>query len=91
MFGYLFVFSGTGIVERKKLEAMELELDLEIEKLQTENKRLEEKEKLLRDDSYALEKEARKYYFLSEDAHVIKFQEPKSSGKSCNGCLNPKE
>ncbi len=76
---YLVFLSDSGFVERASWEAEERALDSVLERLTIENLALEEKERMLKNDSYALEKEAKKYYFLSENAQVLKFQEPKST------------
>ncbi|BDA78882.1 hypothetical protein LPTSP3_g18120 [Leptospira kobayashii] len=74
---YCLVLSSSGMAERKALEKEFTKVAEEVERLAIENQVLEEKEKRLQNDSYALEKEARKYYLLSENAHVIKFEETK--------------
>ncbi len=75
---YCLVLSTSGIAERQILEKEYLRISEEVERLSIENQVLEEKEKRLQNDEYALEQEARKYYLLSENAHVLKFEESKS-------------
>lgn len=72
---YLGLLSESGIAERMRLEKELQNLDAEVERLVVENQGLEEKERRLKNDAYALEQEARKYYLLSETAHVLKFEE----------------
>ncbi|MDF3820130.1 septum formation initiator family protein [Leptospira sp. 96542] len=73
---YVFVLSGAGLAERMKLNKELDRVTGEVERLILENQGLEEKERRLKNDSYALEKEARKYYLLSENAYVLKFEDP---------------
>ncbi|MDZ4726752.1 MAG: septum formation initiator family protein [Leptospira sp.] len=75
---YCVVLSTSGLAERRLLELKFQQISEEVERLSVENLVLEEREKLLQNDAYALEKEARKYYLLSENAHVIKFVDEKS-------------
>ncbi|MCW7490078.1 FtsB family cell division protein [Leptospira meyeri] len=72
---YLGLLSESGIAERMRLEKELQNLNAEVERLVVENQGLEEKERRLKNDAYALEQEARKYYLLSETAHVLKFEE----------------
>ncbi|EMY60957.1 FtsB family cell division protein [Leptospira terpstrae] len=72
---YLGLLSESGIAERMRLEKELQSLNAEVERLVVENQGLEEKERRLKNDAYALEQEARKYYLLSETAHVLKFEE----------------
>ncbi|MCT8332535.1 septum formation initiator family protein [Leptospira sp. 85282-16] len=72
---YLGLLSESGIAERMRLEKELQNLNAEVERLVVENQGLEEKERRLKNDVYALEQEARKYYLLSETAHVLKFEE----------------
>ncbi|PJZ45213.1 FtsB family cell division protein [Leptospira brenneri] len=76
---YLGLLSESGIAERMRLEKELQNLNAEVERLVVENQGLEEKERRLKNDAYALEQEARKYYLLSETAHVLKFEEMPSS------------
>ncbi|MCG6144616.1 septum formation initiator family protein [Leptospira bandrabouensis] len=78
---YLGLLSESGIAERMRLEKELSNLNAEVERLVVENQGLEEKERRLKNDVYALEQEARKYYLLSETAHVLKFEETHSPGK----------
>ncbi|PJZ37162.1 septum formation initiator [Leptospira levettii] len=78
---YLGLLSESGVAERMRLEKELMNLNAEVERLEVENQGLEEKERLLKNDAYALEQEARKYYLLSETAHVLKFEEfPEKTG-----------
>ncbi|TGM80666.1 FtsB family cell division protein [Leptospira bouyouniensis] len=72
---YLGLLSESGVAERMRLEKELINLNAEVERLVVENQGLEEKERRLKNDAYALEQEARKYYLLSETAHVLKFEE----------------
>jgi cell division protein FtsB len=75
---YTVVLSTSGLAERRLLEKEFKQVNDEVERLSVENQVLEEREKRLQNDAYALEKEARKYYLLSENAHVLKFVEVKT-------------
>lgn len=74
---FTVVLSDSGLAERLKLEKNLQKVSEEVERLVLENQSLEEKERRLKSDVYALEKEARKYYLLSENAHILKFAAPK--------------
>ncbi|PJZ68385.1 septum formation initiator [Leptospira perolatii] len=73
---YFLILGESGLVVRSQMEKSLSELRLDVERLEYENRQLEERQKLLLDDKIALEREARKYYLLSESAHIIKFREP---------------
>ena len=81
---YSVVLSTSGLAERRLLEKEFKQVSDEVERLAVENQVLEEREKRLQNDAYALEKEARKYYLLSENAHVLKFVEKKSQTVDTN-------
>jgi hypothetical protein len=81
---YCVVLSTSGIAERRLLEREFQQIADEVERLAVENQVLEEREKRLQNDAYALEKEARKYYLLSENAHVLKFVERKTQTVDSN-------
>ncbi|WP_167884825.1 FtsB family cell division protein [Leptospira fluminis] len=80
---YFTILGESGLVVRSTLETNLSELHLDVERLEYENRQLEERQKLLRDDKVALEREARRYYLLSENAHIIKFKEaePRSENR----------
>jgi hypothetical protein len=79
---FVAVLSESGLAERLKLQKELQQANQEVERLVLENQGLEEKERRLKSDAYALEKEARKYYLLSENAYVLKFEQPKEADKS---------
>ncbi|WP_208744080.1 FtsB family cell division protein [Leptospira andrefontaineae] len=79
---YFTVLGESGLVVRSTLETSLSSLRLDVERLEYENRQLEERQKLLRDDKVALEKEARKYYLLSENAQIIKFREPEPKAEN---------
>ncbi len=81
---YCVVLSTSGLAERRLLEKEFIQISSEVERLSVENSVLEEREKRLQNDAYALEKEARKYYLLSESAHVLKFVEVKTQTVDSN-------
>ncbi|MFQ3856492.1 septum formation initiator family protein [Leptospira kirschneri] len=72
---YFIVLGESGIVVRSQLEESLASLQLDIERLSYENRQLEEKQKILKNDQVALEREARRFYLLSENAHIVKFRE----------------
>jgi len=72
---YFIFLSHSGLLEQKYLNSRISSLRLDIERLEVENHNLKEKFRIIKDDSVALEMEARKFYLLSENAHVIKFME----------------
>ncbi|GBF49094.1 septum formation initiator [Leptospira ryugenii] len=76
---YAVVLSSSGLAEQRLLAKEHQKISEEVERLAIENQVLEEREKRLQNDSYALEKEARKYYLLSESSRVIKFVEAMSA------------
>ncbi|MCZ8342901.1 MAG: septum formation initiator family protein [Leptospira sp.] len=89
---FVAVLSESGLAERLRLEKELKQTNEEVDRLVLENQGLEEKERRLKSDAYALEKEARKYYLLSENAYVLKFESPKeieNSGKLARAELGP--
>ena len=74
-FVYFLFLGKTGWIEQRDLDLRIHKLQLEVERLHVENRNLNTKKNLLKNDSSILEMEARKYYLLSENAHVLKFRE----------------
>ncbi|PJZ54901.1 septum formation initiator family protein [Leptospira adleri] len=72
---YFIVLGESGIVVRSQLEESLASLQLDVERLSYENRQLEEKQRILKNDQVALEREARRFYLLSENAQIIKFRE----------------
>lgn len=72
---YIALLGNAGLLERNIMENRLKSLRMEVEKLDNENQNLEAKKRLLKDDSLAMEREARKYFILSENAKIIKFKE----------------
>ncbi|MBW0434362.1 septum formation initiator [Leptospira yasudae] len=78
---YFIVLGESGIVVRSQLEETLASLQLDVERLAYENRQLEEKQKILKNDQAALEREARRFYLLSENAHIVKFREISNSSE----------
>lgn len=78
---YFIVLGESGIVVRSQLEESLASLQLDVERLAYENRQLEEKQKILKNDQVALEREARRFYLLSENAHIVKFRETENSSE----------
>lgn len=72
---YFVLLSKTGYLEKSLLKKRINNAVLEVERLQIENKNLLVKQTLLKNDESILAMEARKYYLLSENAHILKFKE----------------
>ncbi|MEM7182878.1 MAG: septum formation initiator family protein [Spirochaetota bacterium] len=73
---YFSFLSETGLLERRNLSTRLASLQLEVERLQTENQSLVARRQILKNDEKAIRHEARKYYLLARDFGVIKFKEP---------------
>ncbi|MDI7211138.1 septum formation initiator family protein [Leptospira santarosai] len=84
---YFIVLGESGVVVRSQLEESLSSLQLDVERLTYENRQLEEKQKILKNDQAALEREARRFYLLSENAHIVKFRETSSDNEQLKPVL----
>ncbi|MCB1192144.1 MAG: septum formation initiator family protein [Leptospiraceae bacterium] len=75
---YFALLSDSGYMERRKLEKKLSKIKLEVERFENENTYLQAKKIKLKNDDVALAIESRKYYFLNENARVIKFKDEKA-------------
>lgn len=76
---YQFLLGKTGYLERKELKKSLEQEKFEWERVEEENRNLTERKKINLDESRLLEKEARRYYLMRKDSHIIKFMEEEPS------------
>lgn len=81
-FTYQLLLGNKGYLEREELRKTLEGAKFELEKTTEENKNLRERKKINLDESRLLEKEARKYYLMRSDSHILKFWEENMSNES---------
>lgn len=72
---YFSLLSTSGILVRMEMKEKLESLKIEIEKIEAENQTLEAKRKLLKNEKFAVQMEARKHYLLSKNSNILKFKE----------------
>jgi cell division protein FtsB len=70
---YQLLLGSRGYLEREELRKELAQTQFELDRLQEENHILLERKKINLDETQLLEKEARKYYLVRKDTHIIKF------------------
>jgi cell division protein FtsB len=70
---YQILLGSRGYLEREALKKELAQTQFELDRLQEENQVLLERKKINLDETKLLEKEARKYYLVRKDSHIIKF------------------
>jgi cell division protein FtsB len=79
---YQVLLGNKGYLEREELRKSLAQAQFELERIQEENKNLSERKKINLDESRLLEKEARKYYLMRSDSHILKFLQEDGSNES---------
>ncbi|MCC5816545.1 MAG: septum formation initiator family protein [Leptospira sp.] len=79
---YQILLGNKGYLEREELKKSLTQAQFELERIQEENKNLSERKKINLDESRLLEKEARKYYLMRSDSHILKFLQEEGSNES---------
>lgn len=81
---YIFFFSGSGYLARKKLVNRVLSLEIEIERLETENKLLRKKIDLLKNDGDYIAEIARQLGYAKKGEKIYRFKESVEPEKKTN-------
>jgi len=72
---YFCLLSTSGVIVRAGMKEKLDALKMEVEKIEAENQNLEARRKLLKNEKFAVQMEARKHYLLSKNSNILKFRE----------------